>query len=199
MRMRTGLLICLGAASVWGCVQQQAGETLETAESVTPETSELADSADAKVVLSAPISTIKPGASVSVSHENLKPIAAGETGTFMVTVNEGYPVGTLTLRATGGDGLNVFGAETTRRVDMASGTTHAWRLSYSAEADGLYYINLFATAEPEAGIETARSFAVRVEVGDWQAAKTEVEAASMTTLSTGEPAVILEAQETIGE
>lgn len=196
MRVRTGLVISIGAASIWGCVQQPTGDTTETADAVAVDT---AEASDAKVNLPAPISTIKPGASVSVSHDDLKPIAAGETGTVTVNVNEGYPMGALTLRATGSDGLNVFGAETTRRVDMADATTHAWRLNYSAEADGLYYINLFAMAEPEAGIETARSFAVRVEVGDWQAAKAGVESVSKTTLPSGEPAVILEAQETIGE
>lgn len=199
MRVRTGLLICISTATVWGCVQQQMGETAEASEAISVETAEAPKAAEGKPVLPAPISTIKPGAAVSVSHEDLKPVAAGETGTVTVSVNEGYPTGMLTLRATGSDGLNVFGAEKTLRVDMASGTTHAWRLNYSAEADGLYYINLFATAAPEAGIETARSFAVRVEVGDWQAAKATVEAASKTTLPTGEPAIILDAQETIGE
>jgi len=194
MSVRTGLIgLAVSAAALLGaCVQQQAAD---------PATTDIAAESPAtqatKVKLAPPITTIKPGASVTFSLDRAKPITVGENGAVTLTVNEGYPIGILHLKASGSPGLNVFGAQKVAQMDMSSGTSHTWRIDYSADADGLYFINILATAEPEAGFSEMRAHSVRVPIGDWQSAQAKVKAAQdMEMLPDGEPAVILEAQET---
>lgn len=175
-----------------GCAQQQS------AEPALADTVASASSATSKSVkLAPPITTVKPGASVTFSLDEAKPITVGENGAVTLIVSEGYPEGVLRLKASGGSGLNVFGAQRQAQFDMSSGTSHTWRIDYSADADGVYLINIIATAEPEPGFSEMRAHSVRVKVGDWQAAQAKVSAATATEmLPTGEPAVILEAEET---
>ncbi len=182
------------AASLGACVQQPA------AEPSAPEanTDIAAVAATSKVKLAPPITTVKPGASVTFSHDPVSSIEVGENGSVTLTINEGYPEGVLHLDASGDDGLAVFGAQSSARMDMAAGTSHTWRLDYAAERDGVYYINVSARAEMADGYSVSRAYAVRVQVGDWQNAQAKVQAAGdVQMLPTGEAAVILEAEETI--
>lgn len=195
MRNRIGLLsaTALTAGMLGACVQQQVGEP-----AVVAETSETAPADDKAVKLGPAISTVKPGASVTFSHEVSGPLDAGDTGSVTLTVNEGYPVGILHLQATGDPGIAVFGAEASIQKDMSDVTTHSWRVDFEAETDGVHYINVMATVEMDGGLQASRAYAVRVEVGDWQSVQAKVQAASPVELqSDGEPAVILEAEETI--
>lgn len=149
-----------------------------------------------EVRLAPPITTVKPGASVTFTHDAVKPIEVGENGSVTITVHEGYPFGTLSLEASGGAELEVFGAERQVQLDMADATSHTWRLDFQPQSDGVHYINILATARPEAGMLSTRAFAVRVNAGDWQAAKAKT-GLEMQMLEDDTPAVILEARETI--
>lgn len=194
MNVRTGLIgVSISAAALLaGCAQQQTAEPV-----LAEREAQIPSAASKDVRLAPPITTVKPGASVTFSLDEAKPIALGENGSVTLTVNEGYPSGVLRLKATGGNGLNVFGAQKEVQMDMASGTSHTWRIDYSADADGVYLINILATAEPEPGFSEMRAHSVRVKFGDWQSAQAKVSAATATEmLPSGEPAVILEAQET---
>ena len=183
-----GAMVGLMSVLLVGCAQPSAVEAEMGTATVKP------------VTLGPAVTTIKPGASVSFSHQVATPVAAGENGSVTLTVNEGYPTGTLLLEASGGPGLDVFGANVTARKDMAAGTSHSWRVDFEAAADGVYYLNVMATTTPDGGLVENRAYAVRIEVGDWQAAQAKASSAKvMQTLESGEPAVILEAQETIGE
>lgn len=194
MQTIAGLIgISVGAAMLAACTQQQA---------VDPGATELAEvsaaASEKQVKLAPPITTIKPGASVTFSMDEAKPIASGENGSVTLTVNEGYPSGVLHLKASGSAGLNVFGAERVAQKDMSSGTSHSWRIDYAADADGVYLINILATAEPEPGFTEMRAHSVRVKIGDWQAAQAKAQVARKTEmLPDGERATILEAEETI--
>lgn len=190
-----------GAASIlWlsACTQQtseapQPSETIEVA--VKPAN---AEPTRPRVSLQSPITTRKPGASVTFHADDIAMIGTGVTGTVTLTVHEGYPSGTLSLTASGDPGLSVFGTETEKQVNMSGQTSHTWRLNYSAETDGAYYIHLFAMAEPGDGTSISRSSAVLVKVGNWEAVEASAEAASnKMTLSDGEPAIMMDAEETI--
>lgn len=181
--------LCIGVAvlglGLSGCAESAPAETA-------------ADAPKPSIILAPPIMTVKPGASVIFSTSPIKPVALGENGSVTVTVVEGYPSGTLTLSATGADGLSVFGANRTMSVDMANATAHQWRIDFQGEADGVHYINILATAEPKGGLTETRAYAVRVEVGDWQDAQAKLSAEkAMEIMPSGEPAIILEAEETI--
>ena len=170
---------------------------------VTPEIESVLETATApasfsKVKLPPPMTTVKPGASVTFSNDDLKPLKVGETGTVILTVHEGYPHGWMTLNARSKSGVAVFGAGTTMRANMADITTHRWRIDFEAEQDGVHYIDVTATVEPEGGLPESRAYAVRVEVGDWQAEQAKVAAIRpMETLESGERAVIMAAEEVI--
>ena len=148
--------------------------------------------------LAPPVQTKKPAPPLSFSHEMSDLVGAGETGTVTFTVNEGYPFGTLILEAKGGDGLDVFGASVTTSQDMSNTTTHLWQVNYTAVEDGLYRLHVTATANVDEAVSDARAYAVEVKVGNWQSAASKTTAkATMEMQSDGEPAVILEAEETI--
>ena len=150
------------------------------------------------VKLQAPFTTVKPGASVTFTHDAVKPLEVGDRGSLVLSVHEGYPHGTLTLNARGAPGLAVFGAGTTMRANMTDITTHAWRIDFEVETDGVHYIGITATVEPEGGLQQSRAYAVRVEVGDWQAEKAKALAVRRFELSeTGEPTIVMTADEEI--
>lgn len=151
-----------------------------------------------KVALGPVVQTVKPGASVTISSDITQGLNAGDTGFASITLNEGYPYGTLNVVATGGDGLTVTGGEASVQFDMSDRTAHTWRVDFETLTDGVHYLNLVATADVEAGFSQSRAHAIRIEVGDWKAIQVEREAAkSMATMPTGEMAVMLEAEETI--
>ena len=198
MRMRTGLLVSISAATLLAaCAQRHAadpvvadapGESVETAITETK----------SDVKLAPPITTVKPGASVTFSHDTVAAIAVNETGTVTLTVNEGYPDGTLTLQASGEEGLDVFGAQTSARFDMADVTTHTWRINFASAADGAYHIHIMATADMSDGYSESRAYAVPVKIGDWQSAQSKAQVATtIDTLESGETAVVMQAEETI--
>lgn len=150
------------------------------------------------VALGPAVQTVKPGALVTVSSDVTQDLNAGDTGFASITLNEGYPYGTLHVVARGGDGLTVPGGEASVQFDMSDRTTHTWRVDFETLSDGVHYLNLMTKADVEAGFSQSRAHAIRIEVGDWKSVQAEREAAkAMTTMSTGESAVILEAQETI--
>ena len=140
------------------------------------------------------ISTIKPGASVSFSHETSGPVQVGGNGYVILTINEGYPSGVMSLTASSDDGLDVAGTNATTTLNMSDGTTHSWRVDFRGLADGVHNLNVMATADTG---ET-RGYAIRIEVGDWKTVEDARKAAKpMQEQADGEMAIILEAEETI--
>lgn len=179
------------AGLLGACVQQQTTEP-----AIVAETTETAAS-EKKVTLGPAISTVKPGASVTFSHNLKGTVDVGDNRSVTVTVNEGYPSGTLYLTASAESGVSVFGAEATSTRDMSDVTTHTWRIDFAADAEGVHYIDVAARVEMDDGFQESRAYAVRVQAGDWQSAQAKVKAESTTdVLPTGERAVIMPAEET---
>lgn len=189
------LAYCIGAALFLGaCGTPATNEAPQQSEiDVAPTTAETG-----QVKLGPAISTIKPGASVSFRHETSGPVPVDGTGYVTITVNEGYPYGTLELAATANSGLEVIGPGAQHSVNMADGTTHVWRVDYQGLTDGVHYLNVTASANLSAEAGEARAYSVRIEVGDWKTAQAESEAAKpMEMQSDGEMAVVMSAEETI--
>lgn len=178
-------------------MQQKASEPTQSAIETADASS--APDAEGKIKLAPAVQTIKPGASVTMTHKFLGNAAAGENGAIDVKLFEGYPSGTLFLNATGSEGLNVFGAQAGSRFDMTGNTEHTVRLNYRAATDGVYYVNLMLTAEPSAGETELRAHSIRVEVGDWQSAVAKQEKPNLKTNDDGQAMVIMDAEETVGE
>ena len=100
--------------------------------------------------------------------------------------------------ASGDDGLEVFGASATQTMAMDGASAHSWPVNFRAESDGVYYLNVYATADPGGqGIATSRAYAVRIEVGDISQGKPLSINGEITTLPDGENAVIMQAEEVV--
>lgn len=183
-----GLSVALGA-----CAAPTPSEA-----SVEPDITAAEMAAKPTAKLGPVISTIKPGASVTFTHETSGPVIVDGSGYVVFTVNEGYPTGTLDLVASSNEGLEVFGPSATQTVNMADGTTHTWRVDFTGLTDGVHYLRVRATAKPSSETGMFRGYSARIEVGDWKSAAAVTEAAKpMQEQSDGAMAVILEADETI--
>lgn len=164
-----------------GCAQQSASENALNKD-------------DQKTVVG------KPGASVQFSHKLRAPASAGTTGTIDFTVSENYDAGGLWLQATGDNGLNIVSGAGPNRYDMYSISTHQWSVAFSAANDGVYYVNVLATVEPDGQPKSSRAYAVRVEVGDVSGITTSSQKNGQLSQSPdGDPEIILEADEEIDE
>ena len=184
-------LLALGV--VLSACAQQGAENVADIEPV------IASASESKSVELAPmISTVKPGASVTFSETVTQDLDIGDSGFAMLTINEGYPSGLLTLTATGDHGVSIPGGASSTQLNMADGTRHSWRIDFSAETEGVHYLNIVAEAAPSDGLVQSRAYAIRIEVGDWKTVQAEQDAAKpMEMQADGEMAVLMQAEETI--
>ncbi len=143
------------------------------------------------------VATVKPGAAVSFSHTLQDKVGPGQNGSVDLRVSEGYEAGTLTVETSGTEGLNVFGSQVTQSFSMDAGDTHDWSVSYSADTDGVYYLNVTATADSGDGLVMSRAYAVRIEVGDMALAKPAAKNGELEMSEDGVPEIVMEAEETI--
>lgn len=169
---------------VAGCAQQNAAEA----------PTEVTETRGVKLPVPA---TVKVGAAVEFSHEVTAAAGPGATGTLTLKVTEGYTSGTLTLETYGDDALSVFGADTSKTLDMSTGDVHEWSVSYIAQADGVYYANVRATAEPADGPTMSRAYAARLEIGDMAKAQKAEVPGLLETNADGETLILMDAEETI--
>ena len=136
----------------------------------------------------------KPGAAVDVTAAQRAAVDPGEIGVLEVTFAESYAGGTLTVTATGSEGLEILPPVPRTTMAMSDKKDHRWDISFRAAAPGVYYIDLSIAASEAGGAPEMRSRSVRVTVGD--AAEAAKPAAQTTTID-GEPVVVMEAVETV--
>jgi len=171
---------------------QHASETIETA---TTEAT-ISDSAVKKVGSNNPSQrgTAKPGVSVNFTHQFRTTPATNQYGVVEVDVSQRYQSGTLYLTAiSGSENIEITSAGSTMQINMEDTDSKIWDISFKPTADGVHFINISATAKWDDAPDAIRTYSIRVETGDSQSlppSKTE-------TLSTGESAVMMEAEETI--
>lgn len=134
--------------------------------------------------------TRKPGAAIEFSHSFEAQPELNRLTTVEITISNYYGDGTLSLLARGDDALVVYQPTASMTASMAGAREHVWRVSFEPKSEGVHYLNVFATVEGPDIPPTARTYAVRIEVGDVVSSKTAAEAAD------GEPVVIMEAEET---
>ena len=133
---------------------------------------------------------LKPGASVSYSH-NLKPaLTAGETLTFQLTLHEGYESGQLNVDIAPEGAVSLFGPADQARINMSEGSDHVVDVTVTANANGRHYINVHAVTD--SGMP--RIFGIAVQVGPHIAAKPSP---LMKTMPNGQNLIIMDAQEEI--
>ena len=148
------------------------------------------DNVKPKPSYNAPLGYLKPGASVSYSH-NLKPsLTAGETQTFQLILDEAYNSGWLDVNIAGEGAISLFTPADQLRIDMRDGDSHIIDLTVTANANGRHYINVRAVTDQ--GVP--RIFGIAVQVGPPIAQKPS---ANMTVMPNGETLILMDAQETV--
>lgn len=135
--------------------------------------------------------TRKPGAAIDFTHKFESVPEVGQFTTVAISIREYYGYGSLTLEASGDESLVVFAPTASMTASMAGTNAHVWRVSFEPKTEGVHYLNIVATIDGPDMEPTARSHAVRIEVGDAVSSKTSAEPIN------GETAVMLEAEETI--
>ncbi len=106
------------------------------------------------------VATVKPGASVTLNSVLPKRMVAGEFQTVQLTFKDGYAGGTLEVDIEPSAGVRLFGGQSSKSFDMSDSGSHVWDVDFVADADGVYFLNVFASAN---GLP--RSFSVRLNVG----------------------------------
>ncbi|MEM6412214.1 MAG: hypothetical protein AAF683_11840 [Pseudomonadota bacterium] len=138
-------------------------------------------------------STVKPGANVAFQTALREPLSPGDAGALEITMTEGHRVGTMTVTANAGDGLELFTTIDEETFDLSATDTHSWTVYFDTEDAGKYYINLHAHVQTPIG-RLSRSYAAPIQVGTPEP-KSNVSISQSS--SNGEPVVFMEAAETI--
>jgi len=137
---------------------------------------------------------VKPGASISYSHNLKSQLSAGETTTFKLILNESYDDGQLSADLNTEGDISLFASSTQMRSEMSGRTSHEMDVSFTANSNGRHYINVEAWAKSPSGESQPRIFSIPVQVGPVTAQKPNV---NMKTLESGENIIEMEAQEEI--
>ena len=137
---------------------------------------------------------LKPGASVTYSHNLKSQLSAGESTIFNLSLSESYPNGTLKVSLRSEGDIDLFASSTQAEFDMSFGTSHDMNISFTARGDGRYYINVQALAVSPSGLSQPRIFSIPLQVGPPVAQKPDE---NMKTLESGENIIEMEAQEVI--
>lgn len=151
-----------------------------------------ANSADAKT--SHASAYLKPGASVTYSHNLKSQLSAGETTTFNLSLGESYAEGALKVGLTTDGDIGLFASSTQAEFDMSASTSHDMNVSFTANSNGRHYINVQALAVSPSGQSQPRIFSIPVQVGPVVEQKPNP---NMKTMADGENIIEMEAVEDI--
>jgi len=139
-----------------------------------------------------PRATVKPGANVTLNTVKPKSMTSDSFQTVRLDFTDGYPDGTLSVTLEPSTGLRLFGGQSSKTFDMSKPGLHSWDVDVSAEADGVYFLNVFANANG-----APRSFSVSLNVGEVSQKMLDEAMPQEGTLMDGGKVRVLEATETI--
>lgn len=116
--------------------------------------------AETKSKVMTPMTTVKPGADISINSILPKAMVVGDFQTVRLEFTEGYVDGTMSVQIEPSEGLRLFGGSTTKSFDMTQAVKHSWDVDVAADTDGVYFLKVFAMAD-----NMPRSFSVRLDIG----------------------------------
>lgn len=108
----------------------------------------------------ATIATVKPGANITLNSVLPKSMTSGTYQTVQLRLSEAYSEGTMSVSVEPSEGLSLFGGTSSKTFDMANPGEHVWDIDVKADADGVYFLNVFAEANGQ-----PRTFSVRLDMG----------------------------------
>ncbi len=145
------LVVAGGLCACTAASQQSADAQIEPSKVVETVTSKV----------TAPMATVKPGANITLNSVLPKTMVAGEFQTVQLSLTDAYLNGSLEVNIKTSSGLRIFGGQDSQSFDMSKEGPHNFDVDVAADTDGVYFLNVFTTANG-----SARSFSVRVNVGN---------------------------------
>lgn len=142
--------------------------------------------------VTAPIATVKPGADVTLNSILPKSMTSGSFQTVQLSFAESYNAGTMSVSIEPSEGLSLFGGSSSKAFDMAQPGGHVWNVDVKSDADGVYFLNVFAEAQGQ-----PRSFSVRLDMGQTTQKMFDDAMPADGELMDGGKIRVLEADETI--
>lgn len=176
----------IAAAALAGCAQGAPAERADASPDAPEASEKQTDQTHA---------TVKPGAAISFSHTFEGPLTVGQEGQVMLTISEAYISGVMNVEVIVDDGLSVFGSSASKILQLSGGPDHTWPITFSAVQNGVQYLRVRAVADIDGQPSSARSYAVRIDVGDTSDASAQ-KAKSTTKMPDGEAVIMMEAEET---
>lgn len=137
---------------------------------------------------------LKPGASVTYSHDLKSQLSVGESTSFNLTLGESYTEGDLKVTLTTEGDIGLFASSSQAEFDMSASTSHDMNVSFTANSNGRHYINVEAWAVSSSGQAQPRIFSIPVQVGPVEAPKPNDH---MIKTENGENIIQMEATEVI--
>lgn len=104
--------------------------------------------------------TVKPGANVTLNSVLPKSMTSGTYQTVRLELADGYADGMMSVEVVPSNGLSLFGGNNSKTFNMVAEGPHIWNLDVKSDVDGVYFLNVFASAKGQ-----ARSFSVRLNMG----------------------------------
>ena len=117
-------------------------------------------SAEAKPEAGTYYATVKPGASITLNSVLPKSMTSGSYQTVRLQLQDGYSDGIMSVNIEPSAGLTLFGGTSAKTFNMAGPGPHIWDVDVKADADGVYFLNVFSEAQGQ-----PRSFSVRLDMG----------------------------------
>ena len=144
--------------------------------------------------ISAPYRYLKPGASISYTHNLPIDIDPGQTVVFQLRLNESYNSGTMTVDIKSEGDLQLFPSSAFGSFDMSTGRVHVMDVSVTVGSSGRHYLKVQAMADNGSGQPMPRIFSIPVQSGPVKALKPH---SKMITTSSGQNIIVMEAEEVI--
>lgn len=138
------------------------------------------------------ITTVKPGASVTLNSVLPKSMTSGTFQTVQLRLTDGYEAGVMSVTVEPSEGLSLFGSASSKTFDMTKSGEHILDLDVKADTDGVYFLNVFTEAE---GL--MRSFSVRLDMGQTNQKMFDEAMPADGELMDGGQIRVLDAEETI--
>ena len=138
------------------------------------------------------VTTVKPGASVTLNSVLPKSMTSGTFQTVQLRLTDGYEAGVMSVTVEPSAGLSLFGSTSSKTFDMTKPGEHILDLDVKADTDGVYFLNVFTEAE---GL--MRSFSVRLDMGQTNQKMFDEAMPADGELTDGGSIRVLDAEETI--
>ncbi len=138
---------------------------------------------------------LKSGAAVRFNHEMRAAVDAGEDGVVELIIDERYDEGRLDIEAVATGGVSLSASSASTSMALAGTSRHIWDIYFTAEDNGVHYIDVRATVTVAGDVVGSRSYSVPVKVGN-AAAPSAKSSAKVDRDADGNPIIIMEAEET---